>query len=489
MKNLLVLLVLLTIFNGKNYSQSASKDECFTCHNDLGGEPVEQYKKGVHFKLGIACSACHGGNSKTDDMDVAMSKEAGFKGVPKGNTISETCASCHSFAEKMASFGSHIKTTQFESLKESVHGKLSTNGNERIVQCTTCHGVHEIVSVKNPSSPVYPLNIPKLCSSCHSNPNFMRTYNPGLPIDQLQKYRSSVHGILNGKGDPKPAQCVSCHGNHDIKAVKDVNSKVYPVNIPKTCSNCHSNKEYMKQYKIPTDQYEKYSVSVHGIALLEKKDLGAPACNNCHGNHAATPPGISSISKVCGTCHVLNADLFSESPHKKVFDQNKFPECETCHGKHEIITASNKLLGITRDAVCTKCHTPEKSVKGYEVAKEMRILVDSLDRDQKTAQDLINQAEQKGMEVAEAKFKLRDAKQAVLETRTIVHSFDQKKFDDVVDKGLSVTSDVKIEAQAAIDEYFFRRFGLVAAIFIISILAISLYLFIKKYEKTQKRNI
>ena len=119
----------------------------------------------------------------------------------------------------------------------------------------------------------------------------------------------------------------------------------------------------------------------------------------------------------------------------------------------------------------------------------MRLLVDSLDNDQKTAQRLISEAEQKGMEVGEAKFKLRDANQAILEARTIVHSFDEKKFDDVViGKGLSVTADVKIEAQAAIDEYFFRRYGLVAAIFIISILAISLYLFIKKYEKTQQRN-
>ena len=65
----------------------------------------------------------------------------------------------------------------------------------------------------------------------------------------------------------------------------------------------------MKEYGIPTDQYEKYSKSVHGVALLQKHDLGAPACNKCHGNHGATPPGVESISKVCGTCHALNADL------------------------------------------------------------------------------------------------------------------------------------------------------------------------------------
>ena len=93
------------------------------------------------------------------------------------------------------------------------------------------------------------------------------------------------------------------------------------------------------------------------LLCFKKNDIGAPACNSCHGNHAATPPGVESISKVCGTCHALNAELFSSSPHKKAFDQQNLPECETCHGNHEIIIASDKLLGIAPEAVCSKCHT------------------------------------------------------------------------------------------------------------------------------------
>ena len=204
--------------------------------------------------------------------------------------------------------------------------------------------------------------------------------------------------MRNAKGDPKPAECASCHGSHEILAASDVRSRVYPTNLPGTCAGCHSNTEYMKQYGIPTDQFEKFSKSVHGVALLQKHDLGAPACNKCHGNHGATPPGIESISKVCGTCHALNADLFSSSPHKRAFDERKLPECETCHGNHEIIAATDKLLGTAPGASCSRCHSKTQFPKGYEVAKVMRSLIDSLEASEVRARNLVDEAEQKGME-------------------------------------------------------------------------------------------
>jgi predicted CXXCH cytochrome family protein len=484
------MVMLLALVAFVSASAVRAQDKCLSCHEStVGGQPVELFKRDIHHAKGISCAGCHGGDSKSEDMDKAMNAKAGYIGVPKGDEISKACANCHANAEKMKSLGSNLPTNQFQNLRESVHGRLSTNGKERIVQCTACHNAHGVVSVHNAASPVYPLNIVKTCTKCHADAAFMRMYNPALPVDQLDKYRTSVHGMRNAKGDAKVAQCASCHGTHDIRNAKDTKSSVYPTNVPSTCSHCHSNAEYMKEYKIPTDQYEKFSKSVHGTALLTKHDLGAPACNSCHGNHAATPPGISSVSKVCGTCHALNADLFSASPHKKAFDERKLPECETCHSNHEIITATNKLLGVTSEAVCSRCHSEAQNTKGYAAAKAMRSLIDSLETNEQKAAELVGEAEQKGMEISEAKYKLRDAHQARLESRTMVHAFNEARFKEVASKGLVVSATVSEEANQALDEYVFRRLGLGLATLAITILAVSLYVYIRRIERRQSKGV
>lgn len=463
-----------------------AEDQCVVCHQTLEDKPSALFKNDIHHRKGISCADCHGGNPNVEDMEESMSKKAGFIGVPKGDEISKMCASCHGDDQKMKQYGSRLPTDQYEMLRSSVHGKLSLTGKERIAQCTTCHGAHGILPASNPASPVHPVRVVNTCSQCHANARFMQTYNPSLPVDQREKYRTSVHGVRNAKGDAKVAQCASCHGSHEIRAVTDAKSLVYPTNIPQTCSKCHSDEAYMKEYKIPTDQYAKFVQSVHGVALLEKRDVAAPACNDCHGNHGATPPGVESVSKVCGTCHALNADLFAKSPHKKAFDARRLPECETCHGNHEIIAATDQLLGVTKEAVCSRCHTEQDNVKGYHIARTMRALIDSLEQSERYARSLVEEAEQKGMEISEARFKLRDVRQARLQSRTMVHSFDENQFREVVGQGLVTASIVAAEGQMAIDQFYFRRWGLGISTLIISILAVSLYLFIRRIERKQK---
>ena len=415
-----------------------------------------------------------------------MDKSAGYVGVPKGDEISKMCARCHSDGGRMKSFGSSLPLRQWETLQASVHGKLSGAGAEHAVQCVTCHNAHGIVRAKSPSSPVSSLNVVRTCSNCHANASFMRTFNPSLAVDQLDKYRTSVHGARNAKGDSKAAQCVSCHGSHNILRAIEAKSHVNPLNLPATCATCHSDPAYMKDYGIPTDQYEKYARSVHGVALLQRNDAGAPACNNCHGNHGAAPPGVESISNVCGTCHALNAGLFAESPHKKAFDRQNLPECETCHGNHEIHAAEITMLGVAPEAVCSNCHSATEESKGFFVARTMRALVDSLMAMEEVSRVLVDEAEQKGMEIGEAKFRLRDVRQARLETKTMVHAFDQGKFQTVAEKGIAQAALVQSEAREAIDEFYFRRIGLGVSTLIITLLAISTWLLIRRIERKAK---
>jgi predicted CXXCH cytochrome family protein len=465
---------------------TARPDNCLTCHRGAGEAAGVKYAADIHFKKGVTCAGCHGGDPTTDDQDRAMAADRGFLGVPKGDDISGMCQRCHSDAQAMkARFNSAIPVNQLESLNASVHGKSAVSGQGRMVQCVTCHGVHNIKAVKDPQSPVHPLNVNKTCATCHSSAVFMRNYNPGLPIDQEEKYKTSVHGMKHAKGDLKTAVCSSCHGSHEILKAVDAKSHVNAANLPVTCGRCHANAEYMKEYPIPTDQVAEYKTSVHGKALLEKHDLGAPSCNDCHGNHGAAPPDVESISKVCGTCHAMNASLFSESPHKKAYDELGLPECETCHGNHGIVNATDQLLGVSDSAVCSRCHSKSENPKGYQAAAMMRSMIDSLERAERRADSLVSDAEQKGMEVTEARFGLRDVRQARLQSRTAVHAFNTAKFAEVVDAGIAKAVVVEGEGQASIDEFFFRRYGLGIATLVITVLAFALWAYIKRIEKEQ----
>ena len=465
-------------------AQSAAReDKCFACHDAMGDKASVAYKKDLHFAKGISCAECHGGDMNGEDQESAMNPKKGFIGVPKKDIISERCGRCHNDANIMKKYGYKGKTGQLAMLKKSVHGQSTMKDNLMILQCTTCHGGHGIKPVASPEALVSPKSIIGICTKCHSDANFMKQYNPALPIDQLEKYRTSVHGVKNAQGDMKTAVCSSCHGNHDILKSSDATSHVNVFNIPATCGKCHSNAQYMKQYGIPTSQLDDFTNSVHGNALLKKHDASAPSCNSCHGNHGAVPPGVQSIGNVCGTCHVLNAQLFAKSLHKKAFDDKNIPECETCHGKHRIQPATEALLSTGPNTICGKCHTASLEPKGFNSAIAMKRLIDSLTSDEKTAIQLINGAEQKGMEVSDAKFKLRDVRQARLKSRTAVHSFNLKEFESTIGEGLKITSMAKAEAESAVHEFFFRRWGLGVSTLIITLLAFGIWLYIKRLER------
>ncbi len=490
---LIISFFLLNISSAKNELsnnfQQKKVDECMTCHLDVveetDKEPAHLFSKDIHFEKGITCAGCHGGDATSDDDEIAMDKSKGYIGIPSKTERYKVCIQCHSDAKKMKNLGANIPTDQYEKLKGSIHFIQSVDAKRPIADCVTCHSVHDITSVDNPKSPVYPTNIPKLCASCHSNATFMKQYNTKLPIDQYSKYRTSIHGKQNAKGDTNVAECVSCHSNHDILSVTNSKSPVYPTNVPKLCSTCHSNSKLMSKYKLPSDQYENYKQSVHAEALFVKQDLSAPTCNDCHGNHGATPPGVKTISNVCGTCHAFNAELFAKSPHKKVSKKLDYPDCITCHSNHKIVNTSDDLLGVKEGSKCYLCHKTE-SDKGFVVAKEMKLLLDSLKISDTISTNLLKKATQKGMDVSESEYNLKKINQVLIESRTITHLADLDAFKKKMKEGFNITKKAKIAGKEAIDEFYFRRYGLGLATIIITLLVFLLYLKTKKLTKRKK---
>ena len=354
--------------------------------------------------------------------------------------------------------------------------------------CNDCHGgdptLDDMDDVRDSRGyrgvPDYK-DVPAFCARCHSDAAYMHEHNPSLPTDQLAKYKTSVHGqLLLEKGDTKVANCISCHTVHEIGDAKLPHSSTYPLNLPATCGKCHGDADYMSGYGIPIDQLDKYKQSVHGIALLEKHDLGAPACNDCHGNHGAAPPGVSSLAAVCGNCHAFQAELFNASPHKKAFTDNDFPMCEACHSNHLIVQPLDAMVGDAEPAICTECHATDDGTIGLATAASINAGIKKLVRAHNEAEFVLAEAIEKGMLTTDEEFLLKEVKQELIQARTLVHSFDSNRVVEKTKVGLNKADSVRTSSAALIDEYYFRRKGLGVATLFITIVCVALWIRIKR---------
>ena len=322
--------------------------------------------------------------------------------------------------------------------------------------------------------------VPQLCGSCHSDPAYIRQFNPSLRTDQLDQYRTSVHGKRFAAGDGKVAVCTDCHSVHDLRAPSDPRSTVNPVNVAMTCSRCHSDANYMKEYSIPTDQFARYSQSVHHDALAVRGDLSAPTCTTCHGNHGAVPPGVDKVQNVCSTCHVFQAQMYEQSLHKKAFQARSLPGCVVCHSNHAITHPTDAKLGTGPGATCTQCHTPGD--KCDQARAELLGGLNRLDASIRHADEVVALAESSGMEVSEARLGQNQARDALTKARVTVHSFRQDLMDQDIQAGLNIAAKDLEAGQKAMAEYKHRRIGLGVSLLAIGTVLVSLRLFIKKIE-------
>ena len=326
--------------------------------------------------------------------------------------------------------------------------------------------------------------IPGMCGKCHSDASFMRHYNPALNIDQEDKYYTSVHGQRLKRGDQKVATCISCHGVHGMLPVSNTSSPVHKLNIPKTCARCHSDAKYMAGYGIPTNQFEEYAASVHGVAFLEKQTKGAPACNDCHGNHGAAPPGVNDVANVCVTCHAFNGELFQQSPHRDAFAAQGLSQCAACHGHHKVMHPTDAMLGVGKDAVCLECHSAGD--QGYAEAAQMKLILDSLISGQQRVKAALAEAQTLDMDVSEGETAVEEIREKTIEARTAIHAFTVEHLMSVAQPGFLAEARAESLASAAVYEYKFRRAGFGVATLVITGLALLLWLKIRAIERRQR---
>lgn len=361
------------------------------------------------------------------------------------------------------------------------------------LSCASCHGGDpnsddpdkSMSRVAHWKGKIERRQIPQLCASCHSDAELMKKYNPSLRVDQFQQYKTSVHGKKWAAGDVKVAVCTDCHSVHDLRPPSDLRSTVHPTTVATTCSRCHADADYMKPYGIPTNQFTGYNKSVHHDAMVVRGDLSAPTCTTCHGNHGATPPGITSVANVCSTCHLFQAQLFEKSPHQEVFAAAGFPGCVTCHSNHEIKHPTDEMIGTGSKAVCIECHTDGDA--GFLVAGQMKAKLSELDAAVSRSASILATAERAGMEVGEAKLQASQARDALLKSRVTIHAFDSAQLDHDIRPGMKLAAETYAAGQRAMAERRFRRMGLGISLLAVAVVLVGLRLYIRQIESEQSQ--
>jgi hypothetical protein len=386
----------------------------------------------------------------------------------------DSCLDCHS------ALSEPLGVAQ-DTFKEDIHAQKG-------LTCVSCHGgdptsddPDQAMSRKAGwKGKIDRKQIPQLCGSCHSSPEYVRQFNPSLRTDQLAQYRTSVHGKRLAAGDTKVAVCTDCHGVHNLKAPSDPRSAVAPLNVAGTCARCHADANYMKGYSIPTDQFAKYNASVHHDAIAIRGDLSAPTCSTCHGNHGAVPPGVDKVQNVCSTCHVFQAQMYEKSSHREAFSAASLPGCVVCHSNHGIAHPTDEKLGTGPGAVCTQCHTPSDSCDQARAAllSELQKLDESIQR----ADHALNVAESSGMEVSEARLAQSQARDSLTKARVTLHSFRKDLVDQDIHAGLTIAAKNLQAGQEAMAERNYRRRGLGVALVAIIVMLAGLGLYIRKIE-------
>ncbi len=322
---------------------------CLTCHEDVPSKHVFHPQLGKDISEGripsITCSNCHGKH------DIISSKQTESKFHE--SKVSEFCAECHSDVK--------------EKFISSEHGRALTKGVKNAPNCLTCHRL-ELSNLNGiRDSLTYKIAQEKICLSCHlDNPEVRARTSPSAGF--IAAYEKSIHGYALLHGNAKAANCVDCHGSHDMQKSYEATSHVHKLHISETCAKCHSNIA------------REYDESIHGLAL-KKGIKDSPSCIDCHGEHEimahddprsrVAPMNVSG--QVCSPCHssLKLSEKYGITPgrYESFFDSYhglaikagsvEVANCASCHGVHNIKPSTDSTSMISKAnlvTTCGKCH-------------------------------------------------------------------------------------------------------------------------------------
>ncbi|MGD8463247.1 MAG: cytochrome c3 family protein [Anaerolineae bacterium] len=455
------------------------REDCLACHDTGQMVPFPSDHEG---RMSEGCQVCHQAGGGEEEPEATAEPTAtlppSVEVVP--TPIQEpvlfeenTCIACH---EELG--GKHAQITA--DWADSVHA-------ERGVGCVSCHGGDPTQADAEASmspeagflGPLPKERIPGLCGSCHTRVDLMRPFD--LPTDQLDQYWQSFHGQALLEGDSNVATCFDCHDGHRVLRTGDPASMVYPSNEPAMCASCHADEELMAPYAIPTNQYELYLDSVHGIALLQNQDLRAPTCSTCHGKHGAAPPGFQEVANVCGQCHSVTEDYYLQGGHRMGMTSEAAPRCVTCHGRYDVPPATRDLFVGTQERHCGSCHPPDSEIGG--VVEMMHAALTEADEAFEQAETTIALATDRRLIMAEQEEVLQRANTPLIESRALQHTVVLEDIQAKAEESIELSQQAQNSAEEALRELDTRYVGMGVAVVVILVTIVALVLIKRELDR------
>ena len=337
-------------FNAENlpHRQPLTPVNCASCHDDVSRRHV------FHARLvrsptvvgeDTTCSGCHGTHA------VASVKSAEFP-FTRARQI-DSCGRCH--------------RPSHDQFLASAHGHALAAGLAEAPACLDCHRLPVAGGPEDKLQIARKLAQTNLCESCHVRKSEVgaRTLMGAKFVSSFDK---SVHGAALQRGLVEAANCVDCHGSHEMNQAMVAGSRVSKQRIPETCARCHKS------------QTAEYNFSIHAVALRQG-NLDSPVCTDCHGEHdilAHTNPSSPVYARnmsqeVCASCHASGhvakkygmatdaVETFADSYHGEAArgGATEVVNCSSCHSAHAIkspLDPTSSVYKANLVATCGQCH-------------------------------------------------------------------------------------------------------------------------------------
>ncbi|OIQ99049.1 formate dehydrogenase-O subunit gamma [mine drainage metagenome] len=275
-----------------------------------------------------------------------------------------TCLSCHE-DKKLEMVGPSGKLRPLR----TIEGDKFAKGVHSDMRCVACHqDITDATAPHKSGAAVQKVD----CVRCHENlweavkkeGLTKEKERLGLVVLNIEAYKESLHARPNRDDKTHAnATCDDCHDTHYFNVPPKGTTKrtEWHLTIPNVCgAKCHS------------DELDEYSSSIHGKEVMEKHNLKAAVCTDCHTAHAIVNTSLNSFklqnTQQCGNCHKENLASYGDTYHGQVnkLGYSYTAKCYDCHGSHGILAVKDpksKVSPKNRLKTCKQCHNGKKGLK------------------------------------------------------------------------------------------------------------------------------